>query len=288
MSWAVIARKDFEDAVRSRALLVLTALNVLFVGAAVYVFTEVIGLQASGGDATNALLSSLLGPVAVFVPLIAVVVSYRAIAGERESGSVKLLLSLPHSRQDTVTGKLAGRSAVVAVATVVGFLVGAVLVLVFASAFSPVTYVAFLAATLLYAVAYVAIGLGFSAATGSTTKAAVGAFGTFVFFEFLWGLLNDLLVWAVEGSFPFGSGPDWSLFVRQLSPSDAFSKTARVAIGQQREQIRQVTLQNGEPVVQTREIPFYLQDEVGLVVLVLWVVVPLALAYVLFGRAELS
>jgi ABC-2 type transport system permease protein len=288
MSWAVVARKDFQDAVRSRALVVLTVLNVLFVGAAVYLFTEVIGAAGGGQDSTTALLSSLSGPVAVFVPLIAVVVSYNALAGERESGSLKLLLSLPHSREDAVTGKLAGRSAVVAVATVVGFLVGAVLVLVFASAFSPLTYVAFLSATLLYAVAYVAIGLGFSAATGSSTKAAVGAFGTFVFFEFLWGLVNDLIVWAVEGSFPFGSGPNWSLFIRQLSPSDAFSKAARVATGRQQQEISQLTVQDGELVRQTRELPFYLQDEAGLIILVLWVVVPLAAAYLLFGRAELS
>jgi ABC-type transport system involved in multi-copper enzyme maturation permease subunit len=32
----------------------------------------------------------------------------------------------------------------------------------------------------------------------------------------------------------------------------------------------------------------YLQDELGLAILVLWVVVPLAIAYVQFGRAELS
>jgi ABC-2 type transport system permease protein len=287
MSWAVVARKDFQDAVRSRALLVLTALNVLFVGLAVYLITEV-AVFGGGADSTNALLASLSAPVSIFVPLIAVVVSYKAIAGERESGSLKLLLSLPHSRQDAVTGKLAGRSAVVAVATVIGFLVGAVLVLVFASAFSPLTYVGFLAATLLYATAYVSIGLAFSAVTGSTTKAAVGAFGTFVFFEFLWGLLNTLLVWAVEGSLSFGTTPDWSRFIQQFSPSNAFSKAARVAIGDQREQIQEITTQNGELVQQTRELPVYLQDELGLAILVLWVVVPLAIAYVQFGRAELS
>jgi len=56
----------------------------------------------------------------------ALIAAYLAIAGERESGSLKLLLGLPPSRGEVLVGKFLGRSGVVAIGLVLGFLVSGV------------------------------------------------------------------------------------------------------------------------------------------------------------------
>jgi ABC-2 type transport system permease protein len=64
------------------------------------------------------------------VPVLALVASYLAIAGERESGTLKLLLGMPPTRREVVLGKLLGRLAVTTTAIVVAFTVGALLAVV--------------------------------------------------------------------------------------------------------------------------------------------------------------
>jgi ABC-2 type transport system permease protein len=53
-------------------------------------------------------------------PIVGVVVGYNAVSGGRESGSLKLLLSLPHSRADVVFGKVVGRGAALSLAVFAG------------------------------------------------------------------------------------------------------------------------------------------------------------------------
>jgi len=111
MSWLVVARKDFEDSIRSRWLIGLTA---LFVGLVALIAAVSLRLSTGGQTiSTNAFLSgNFMGLLSgTLVPLIALVIAYNSVSGEWKSGSLKLLLSLPHSRADVVFGKVAGRSA---------------------------------------------------------------------------------------------------------------------------------------------------------------------------------
>src|SRR6056297_1692719 len=175
MSWLVVARKDFEDAIRSRWLLGLTA---LFVGLVSLI--AALSLPPEGQTVgTNAVLSgglvSLLS--GTLAPLIALVIAYNAVTGERKSGSLKLLLSLPHSRGDVVFGKVAGRSAALSTAIIVGFIVPAVIF-----AFGPlrldiVTYVGYTLLVALLVSVFVAIAVGWSAAAASQRIALAGAIG---------------------------------------------------------------------------------------------------------------
>jgi len=56
-----------------------------------------------------------LNIVTLFLPLVAIFAGYAAISKERTGGSLKLLLSLPHSRKDVIIGKVVGRCGVVGV-----------------------------------------------------------------------------------------------------------------------------------------------------------------------------
>ena len=201
MSWLVVARKDFEDAIRSRWLQGLTG---LFVGLVSLI--AALSLPPEGQTvSTNAVLGGgfvglLSGTLA---PLIALVIAYNAVTGERKSGSLKLLLSLPHSRGDVVFGKVAGRSAALSTAIIVGFVVPAVIL-----AFGPlqldiVTYVAYTLLVALLVSVFVAIAVGLSAAAPSQRLALGGAIGLYFLFVPFWDAIRFPLQLALS------SLPEW-------------------------------------------------------------------------------
>lgn len=125
MSWIAVARKDFRDTVQSRALWVLVAVFVALSVVSTYAYVEVPEMFGSPGGATfGGLIFFTLGISALFVPLAAIVVGYKSLAGERELGSIKLLLSLPTTRANVFAGKVLGRAAVLAVGLGVGLVAG--------------------------------------------------------------------------------------------------------------------------------------------------------------------
>lgn len=283
MSTLAIAKKDFQDALRSRALIVLSVLFAVFAAGAVYVFSAVIDLGSAGNISPAVqLLFSIASPVSIFVPLIGVITGYRAIVGERSTGSVKILLSLPHTRRDVLFGKLAGRTAVLSVAVVVGFALAGVVGVVYYSAFPIAAYLGFVVLTLVLGIAYLAFSIGLSASTRSSSIALWGALGFFALFQFLWGFVTNLVVYVVNGfstpanfSFVFGyltGGPDWYQLLGLLSPSSAY-QTALNAV-----------LSAGGASGST---PYFLQSWFGIVILVIWIVVPLVFGYLRFNSTDL-
>lgn len=276
MTWNVVARKEFDDTIRSRWLIGLSVLFALLVGGAVYVTTLVLG---GGGSLTSTAVLRAFpikdGIVTTLVPLVALVVAYNAVVGERESGSLKLLLALPHSRADVVAGKVAGRGAAIAVAVVAGFLIPGV-VFVFSSsvAFEAVAYVQYVFFVALLAVSFVSVGVGVSAAVGSDRLAIAAAVGVYLVFVALLGALQGSL-----GLFAtFVGWPEWmpltvqqtTRVLRLVNPTGAFKIVTNRSLG--------TGLFGGEAV--------RLQLS-GLAMLLAWVVIPPLLGLIRFEEADL-
>lgn len=205
MTWTAVARKDFEDAIRSRWVAGLSALFVLLVSAAAYLVRPAPGQTIS----SNQILNSLFvrdALVTTLVPLIALIVAYNAVVGERESGSLKLLLSLPHSRADVVFGKVVGRAGAIAAPIAVGFLLPALIFLVVPAVnFDVVSYLGYTLLTAILAVCFVSIAVGFSTAASSSRRAIAGAIGIYFLFVPLWGAVRFPLQFYLGA----GGGPSW-------------------------------------------------------------------------------
>ena len=277
MSIRAVAEKDFRDAIRSRLMIAVAVMFVAFTGGGV-----ALGAASEfGGDSALAVITFLmLRGTSVFIPIIALGIAFKSIAGERESGSLKVLLSLPNSRLDVVVGKFIGRTAVVSVAVVVGFLS---LLIASAIAFSGdldvMGLVAFMLAALLLGIVFVSIAVSLSAFTESTFGAAVGAGGLFVLFQFAWNGFVFLLRYAVNGfDWPSGERPDWAQVLSNVNPMEGWRTSANWLINELAESGE--TAQNGADA-------FYLEPWFGFVVLALWIVVPLALGYVKFEYTDL-
>ena len=279
MSVLAVAEKDFRDAIRSRLMIVVAVMFVAFTGGGVLLATT------AGGPVSLGILgaiSALRGGTAIFIPIIALGIAYRAIAGEQASGSLKLLLSLPNSRLDVVLGKFLGRAAVVTVAIVIGFvsmLLAAALTV--DQGIQPEVIVVFMLSALLLAIVFISIAVSVSAFTNSTFAAAIGSFSFFMLFQFAWDGLIFLIRYLINGrdvsNFP-SETPDWVEVVTVLNPQAGWTQADRWLVDR---------VADSQEAQQTSADAFYLEPWFGFVVLALWIVLPLVVGYLRFESADL-
>ena len=278
MTWQAVARKDFRDSIRSNWLIGLTV-----------IFALLVSLAAAGvsllGDVTSSdvvgLLNGLL--VTTLVPLLALVVSYAGVAGERDSGSLKVLLSLPHAREDVVFGKFVGRSGAMAVAVVVGFVLPGV-VLALLVPFEALNYLGFVVFVVGLATVFVAIGTGMSALAPTQRRALAAALAFYFVFVIFWVLFQTIgvftLVFLQQGWpswLPFGL-QEFQTGYRVVNPTGSF-KILATAFLNDLLFAPTVPEQSG---VQPRDVQVS-----SLLMLVFWTVGPLAAGLWRFEDADL-
>jgi len=281
MSLTAVAKKDFRDAIQSRALWALLAVFVLLSSLLSYSYTEFPASVTGGERATiGGLIFFTSGIVALFVSLSAIVVCYKSIAGEREIGSIKLLLALPHTRRDVFFGKVLGRAGVLAAALAVGLVVGLGIGVVLLGSVDVVALAVFLVMTLVFTVVFAGIVVSISGSTGSTSRATTLAIGFFLVFELLWDAVPLGIVYVTSGfSFP-DQFPDWVFLVTQVPPSTAYSSSLVTLMPEIAEEVGQGTGAEGVDA-------FYGTPEIGFLVLAFWLVVPLVVGYYRFDGADL-
>lgn len=281
MSWPAIARKEFRDARRSTMLWGATAVFLLVVS----LLLE--SNRAAGGEETSAAelaMSSMLGVGMFLLPLIVLVIGYLSITGERESGSIRYLLGLPTTRRAVVTGTFVGRSLVATVAIGVALLGGAVVMALRYGTVPVGEYAGFSLLTLYFAVVWTGIAVGVSALSATRGRALAGVLGIYFLFSVVWLMLPDIdprdgAVYVVEALLGMEPIPELYDFVLLVSPSAAYATAVDTLV-----------LGRGGAVAGAYggEIPFYLQDWFTLVILLGWLIVPLAVGYLRFVDAELS
>lgn len=276
MTWSVVARKDFEDAVRAKTLWALVILFAVVIALSTWFFGDV---QAQGESvAAESLIISLLIPISFILPAMGIMVGYKAIIGERDTGSIKLLLSLPHTRRDVLFGKFVGRSAVVSAAVVLGCLLGAVVFALFAKTFPFAEYLQFLLLTLVIGVVFVGIAVGFSASTKSSTLAIIGGVGLVLLFTILWDLLTFLVTYLLSELTGLANETlqDVLGFIIAFNPANAYELLLLTMLDP-----------SGNMGAGMPTDGFYREPWFAVVVLAFWLVGPLLLGYWRFENAEL-
>ena len=99
-----IAGKEFRDRLRNRWLLAVAAIFTAFALTIAYFGAAQQG--SVGLRSVEVTIASLVSLVIYLVPLIALMLGYDAIVGEREKGSLALLLSMPITRFELVQPSL--------------------------------------------------------------------------------------------------------------------------------------------------------------------------------------
>lgn len=288
MSYAAVAKKDFQDGIRSKLLWTLMALFIVSIaGFALWVTLQNADVGGGGeGEAGLAFGFAFVLAILFLVPVTGLVVSIKSVVRERELGSLKILLSLPHTRREVIVGKFLGRTGLLTSAILAGYLPAALLLGFGVDNFETLDFVGFTVVTILFGIMFVAVGIGASALTKTETQATVTGFVVFVaMYAWTWvfGRVNsslDLLsgdaLYFVQRLWMFNLYADMSNAIASLWGSDVPRASAAVP--------REVT-SGGEFVVGAQ--PFYLQHWFAFVLLALWIVVPLTIGYWRFEHADL-
>lgn len=274
MTWETIARKDFREAKAPRVVRLILGLLVLVTALVAYV------LPIDGWSATmDGFASSASSWLVIFVPLVGVLLGYKAVAGERADGSLVLLLSLPHTRRDVLVGKLLGRGLVLAAGLAVAFvLAGALVVYPYGelSVGALVTLLAFGVLTLLLGLVFLTIAIAISASVRTELVATVGGFGAFVLLVVLWdGLLDAVEILLDETGVFGGDVPEALLFVHGTGPVKLYERLVTAFWG------------SGPDPVFGADAAWYANEWLALLALVGWVVVSLLVGYHRFEVTEL-
>lgn len=303
MTFQAVARKDFQDAIRSYWLWGLSGLFIVVLALPpALIVLDIIQLgeqQGDGGLTTDVFVFLLQDTMTLLVPIIAIVVAYASVAGERDSGTLKLLLSLPHSRLDVVTGKVLGRSGVVVIPVVIGFIVAAVVFLATPVEVKLQNYLLFIFLTAVLGVVFVAVAVGISAGARTARRAMIGTVGVYVLFTLFWNRFAQGVIRLLRDHTSVGGDVrvPLHLFLKVLNPTQAYKTlvsrlfiddpvAARVNLiggsgiqGQLNRQVYAETL--GE------SLPVYLSDPVVALILVAWLIGAPLLGYVVFSEADL-
>ncbi len=247
----------------------------------------------NAGQNTDQYVSLMQQGTAILIPLISIVVGYAAITRERESGTLKLMLSLPHSRDDVVLGKVLGRSSVVGVSTVVGFVVAAVILLLTSLQFKVVDYILFALLTLLLGLVFVGLSVGISATAKTGRRAMISAVSLYMVFLVLWSTLANAIATLLGKYAGLGVPGRVStiLFLRLLNPMTAYKTLVNSLIFSSQFDARVVLfnrlLRRTVATVLGNSLPIYFSDPFVLVYLLFWLFVPVAIGYSVFQRADL-
>lgn len=212
----VVASKEFRDRIRNRWVLAVAVIFSLFALAIAYFGAAQQGsIGFRGIDVT---IASLVSLVIYLVPLIALILGYDAIVGEKERGSLELLLSMPITRFEILLGKYLGLSAALASSTVIGFGAGLLLLAPKLVANDFYHYGGFVLSAILMGMAFLSLSLLVSVLSLDRIRASGVAIGLWFFFVLIFDLLLMGALVISQGA--LGSGMFGALLM--LNPADVF------------------------------------------------------------------
>ncbi len=271
----LIAWKEIQECLRNRWVVAMTlllaalALSLTFLGSA--------PTGTVGTSALDVVIVSLSSLTIFVIPLVALLISHDAIVGEMERGTMLLLLSYPVSRLQVLLGKFLGHLAVLTFATAFGYGAAAIALMVSGAEIGGGSWAAFacmILTSILLGAVFIAIGYLISALVRERATAAGISIG-------VWLLLVVLFDMAMLGALVVDQGRTISSAAVSgmllFNPTDVYRLFNLAGA----ENVSVLTNMSGIADQAS------LSPAVLLATLVIWVLVPLTLAWLTFSRREL-
>lgn len=265
-----LAAKEIREGFRNRWVLATTLLL-----ATLALTLALLGSAPTGTVGANRLdvVTVSLASLTIFlVPLIALLLSHDAIAGEAERGTLLLLLAYPVSRSAVILGKFAGQLAILATSTILGYGVAAVAVGWNLAAAAWAAFAAMIGASILLGAVFLALGLLASTLVRQRSTAGGIAIGLWLGFVLIYDMaFLGLLVASGGHALP----PRLVDALLALNPADAYRLLTLGAAGA------------GDLTgIGALSAHTALTPPILVAVLLAWTAAPLALAARAFSRRE--
>jgi Cu-processing system permease protein len=271
----IIAGKEIRDGLRNRWVVAMTlllaalALTLAFLGSVPTGIVKVSPLAV-----TVVSLSSL---TIFLLPLIALLLSYDAVVGEIDRGTMALLLAYPVSRWQVMIGKFAGHLAILAIATIIGYGAAGVSLQLASGEVDVDAWQAFSAmigSSILLGAAFVALGYLISVSVGDRGTAGGIAIGVWLLFVLIYDMALLGILVADQGRVLTAARLSWLLL---LNPADAYRLLNLTGFSN-------ISMFAGMSGLSSRA---GLGPVMLTAALVGWTILPLGLATALFARREL-
>ncbi|MFT5521078.1 MAG: Cu-processing system permease protein [Enterobacterales bacterium] len=265
-----VAEKELKDGLRNRWLIAITTIFVIMAGGISWFGSASVG--AIGFSSIANTIISLSSLNVFLLPLIALLLSYNAIVGEDEDGTLLLLLTYPLTKAELLLGKFLGHSAILAIATFIGFGSASLSIALFVTDVDISKLLSsfglFILSAILLGMAFISLSYLVSTWVAEKSKAAGMALIIWFFFVLIYdmGLLGILVF--TEGKVQAELFP----YLLMLNPTDIF-RLINLATFE--------TNGTGLLSVASEDI-FSLTGLIGS--MAMWIVIPLSLAYYRFLR----
>ena len=275
-----IAKKEFMDNIRNKWIIVITLIFIILTIASAYLAGGQTGGDVVFGGMADTVVT-LMSIHVLLVPLIAILLGFSTIAGEAETGALYVVLSYPVKRIEVLLGKFLGLGSVLAVTPLIGFGLSGIIIAVTVGGEEGLAFLAFIALAIMLGLIYLSLILMISAITKTRVQAIAG--GILLFF---WAMIYGILIFgiyiATGGSYedflsPTGLSdlPGWFWGSIIISPSDTNQMAVMHAFDLNQAFGFQI------------ETPEWLSMSFLLAVQVIWIIVPLILAYIFFRRRDI-
>lgn len=269
-----IALKEIRDGIRNRwvvgSILLLTILAVSLM------LLESAPAGSVRADPMAVTVVSLSSLTVYLLPLIALTLSFDALIGEFEHGTMLLLLTYPVKRWQIIVGKFIGHFAILAAAILVGYgLTGAAIGLQGeADSSSVAAYIGMMSSSLLLGAVFLGLGYLVSALARERATAVAYAIGVWLLFVVLYDLMLLGIVVADEAH---NLNQQLFSFLLLASPTDVY----RILNLTGAEAVKMMT--GMAAVAET----ITLNKGMLIAIMVGWVVAPIIATGILFNRREL-
>lgn len=211
-----VATKEFRDRLRNRWVVAVAIVFTLFSLA----ITWFGGAQQGqvGPRSIEFVVASLVSLAIYLIPLIALLLGFDAIVGERERGSLDLLLAMPITRLELLLGKYLGLAVALTLSTLAGFALVAVLLYRQFGMAAFGQYLGFVVTAVLLGLAFLSQAVLLSVITRERTRASGLAIAVWFGFVLVFDLVLLGALVASGGEF----GGEALAYVLLLNPADIF------------------------------------------------------------------
>jgi ABC-type transport system involved in multi-copper enzyme maturation permease subunit len=273
-----IAKKEFLDNIRNKWVFVITIIFIVLTIASSYLA----GGQAGGDNVfggMEATVISLMSIHVLLIPLIAILLGFATIAGEAESGALYVVLSYPVKRIEVLLGKFLGLGSVLAVTPLIGFGLSGIIISSTVGGEEGLAYLAFIALAIILGLMYISLIIFISAICRTRVRAIAGGIILF-FWAMIYGVVVGALYIGTGGDFMKlmageSTYPDWLWSSVVFSPSDLNQMAVMRAFDLNQAMGIQL------------EAPDWMSMSFIFVVQMLWILIPLILAYYFFRRRDI-
>ena len=268
-----VAEKEMLEAIRSRWLTTFAAVFGLL--ALLISFFGMSGLGLGGYQGFNRVTASLLNLVLYLLPLISLVMGASTVAGEKESGSLHVLLTQPIQKSEVISGKFIGLSLSLLAAILLGF-GGAGLVMTWKTGLLNIEdYLVFVLLSVVLALIFLSIAVLISVLSPRRSQ----ALGMAIFVWFIMILVYDFLAIGVASLQQVTVVVPLLLTLLLLNPADMVRVLVILQLGG--EATFGPTL-----AALTRTLSKGAGEILLIIALLLWIIVPVLLATVLFKKRQ--